>query len=287
MCFYKTSMLKDPSTNSLVIDVGYGTVAPSPPSNDLVFSYLYILPYYLKAVLMLTAVGTSLYADFGKTAQRYQDAINQFANFLTTIHDLIAGSITKLLPGPPPWQVSLEGDFTRGIQGGFSERFIKGGNSTDPGKYEMFLSSINVIAGAVEPFSGFSSIKDWEIKVGSAPGLPPYSNSFDPGGFQSACESTFKKIQVRVLREAMNVYSGVSLLKVWTAINSLKSLAGAAPLPRHKYARWSFREIFSAAGMGARSDGLFHLSDMAGLIWNTSPLDSQESSHSWRNLLEP
>ncbi len=199
----------------------------------------------------------------------------------------VYGSITKLLPGPPPWQVSLEGDFTRGIQGGFSERFIKGGNSTDPGKYEMFLSSINVIAGAVEPFSGFSSIKDWEIKVGSAPGLPPYSDSFDPGGFQSACESTFKKIQVRVLREAMNVYSGVSLLKVWTAINSLKSLAGAAPLPRHKYARWSFREIFSAAGMGARSDGLFHLSDMAGLIWNTSPLDSQESSHSWRNLLEP
>jgi len=40
-------------------DVGYGTQAPPAPTDNQVFSYLYVLPYFLKAVFILTAVGKS------------------------------------------------------------------------------------------------------------------------------------------------------------------------------------------------------------------------------------
>jgi len=67
----------------------------------------------------------------------------------------------------------------------------------------------------------------------------------------------------------IKVYAGVGLPKVWTVINGLKKIAGQAPLPSHKYSSWSFREIFGQAGLGARTDGLFHLSDMAKFIRHT------------------
>jgi hypothetical protein len=86
-----------------------------------------------------------------------------------------------------------------------------------------------------------------------------------------------KKLQVRALREVIKVYAGVGLPDVWTAVNGLNKIAGQAPLPPHKFSAWSFREIISQAGMGARSDGLFHLSDVASLIRNTPPFDSSET----------
>jgi hypothetical protein len=67
----------------------------------------------------------------------------------------------------------------------------------------------------------------------------------------------------------IKVYVGVGLPDVRTAINGLNKLAGQAQLPPHNYAGWSFREIFRQAGVGARSDGLFHLADLANLIRNT------------------
>jgi hypothetical protein len=237
------------------VDVGYGIQAPPAPPDNQVFSYLYVLPYYLKAVFILTAVGKSLFADFGKTAQHQQDSIISFANFLTTIHDFIAGGITKLTP-PLSWGFQEGGDtpIVPGITftGGF-------------GATGMIFEW-----GAVEIFSGFSSIQ---------------SNG---GGATFTWGPIFQKLQVRALRELIKVYAGVRLSTVWTVINSLYRIAGQSPLPPHKYSGWSFREIFGQAGIGARSDGLFHLSDMASLIRNTPPLDSSQAGPvSWRNLLEP
>jgi hypothetical protein len=245
-------------------DVGYGTVAPPPPPDDQVFFYVYVLPYYLKGLFILTAVGTSLYGDFATTAARQQDSIILFANFLATIHDLIAGAITNLSPGPPPWPLrtlGVNGNFVRGIIGDFTGL----GKTSQPS-----LVGKTVIWGAVEQFSGFSSIK--------------LARVVDVLNY----EEMFKKIQIRVLRDAMKVYAGVGLLKVSTAINSLRKLTGQEPLPPHKYARWSFREIFAAAGTGPRSDGYFHLSDMARLLRANPPLDtSQTGPYSWRDLLGP
>lgn len=129
--------------------------------------------------------------------------------------------------------------------------------------------------GAVEKFSGYSSIKT--VDGGAS---WPFSPSLEG--------SIFQKLQVRALREMIKVYGGVGLPGVWTAINGLNKIADQAPLPSHKYSAWSFREIFSQAGLGTRTDGLFHLSDMANLIRHTPPYDSlQTDPVSWRNLLEP
>jgi hypothetical protein len=216
----------------------YQRQAPPAPPDNQVFSYLYVLPYYLKAVFILTAVGTAFFADFGKTKQHGQDAVIMTANFLTTVYDLILGGITQLFSGFPGKRVP-----------------------EDPGTYFEY--------GAVEKFSGFSSIGDVVF-----------------GPRHTAGGAEFHKVQIRALGELKKVYAGVGLPGVWAAINSLNKLAGQNPLPRHEYARWSFRETFGQA-VSARSDGLFHLSDMGRFLRHTYPPDTaQTGPFSWRNLLQ-
>ena len=256
------------------IDSGYGRQAPPALPGNQIFSYTYVLPYYLRAVRILIAIGTSFFADFGKTAQRQQDALIRFATFLTTIHDLIAGGITKLTPAPPPWADRL--GLTMEHSGASSD--IPSILTAIPGVIGEFViiqsppslspSGMVFEYGAVEKFSGFSSIK---------------SNGFKFGPGRSPELFIFQKLQIRALREMIKVYAGVGLLDLCTAINGLKKLAGQAPLSRHKYADWSFREIFAQAGIGAR-DGYLHLTDLANLILDNPPFASPLS---WRNLLEP
>jgi hypothetical protein len=259
------------------VDVGYGTQAPPAPSDNQVFFYVGVLPYYLKAVFMLTAVGSAMFADYGRSAQRQDehDTLIKFAKFLTIIHDLILGGITKLSPPPPPWltepvtplsPINPEGGFVRGIQGTFTV--------IPPSRTErstVQLIDIMPIWGAVEKYSGFSSMKWPGIKVAGA--LINY-------------QAVFNKLQVRVLREAMNVYAGVGLPNIWAAINNLYRFAGQPPLRPDRYSRWSFREVFGTGGVGPRVDGLLHLSDMAKFLRHTPPIDTpQTGSFSWRNLL--
>ena len=259
-------------------DVGYGTQAPPAPTDNQVFSYLYVLPYFLKAVFILTAVGKSFFADFGKTKERQQDAIISFANFLTTIHDLIAGGITKLTPPLPPasgWQFMFP-FFVRGITAAYD--FDPKSLFQKPPQ----VSGLVFECAAVEKFSGYSSMRTTSF------GGPFSSGPFEGPVSASLGASIIQKLQVRALREMIKVYAGVGLPSVWTAINSLKKIAGQAPLPPHKYSSWSFREIIGQAGLGARTDGLFHLSDMAKFIRDTPPYDSFQTGFvSWRNLLEP
>jgi hypothetical protein len=250
------------------LDVGYGAQAPPAPPDNQVFSYLYVLPYYLKGVFILTAVGASLFTDFGKTAQRQQDAIILFANFLTTIHDLIAGGIIKLTPPASTGQpISPLWDFVMGGSGAWGR---VPGITGEYGGDGVLIGAV-FEWGAVEQYSGVNSIRS----NGSPAPLFPQGQ-------------IYQKLQVRALRELINVYANVGLPEVWNVINGLNKIAGQAPLPPHKYSAWSFREIFGQAGVDAQSDGLFHLSDMANLIRNTPPLDtSQTGPVSWRNLLEP
>jgi hypothetical protein len=217
-------------------DSYYGNQAPPAPPDDQVFSYLYVLPYYLKALFIFVAVGKAFFANFGNTVQHQQ--VVTFTNFLTTVHDMIAGGITKLFSGFP-------------------------GKPLEPGTSTLFEY------GAVEKFSGFSSIKssEWPIHI-----LTPVP--------------TVQKLQVRALREMKTVYAGVGLPGVWAAINSLNRLTGQNPLPPHAYARWSFRQALSVSGSRPESDGAFHLSIFANFIRHTIPLDTAMTGpFSWRNLL--
>lgn len=272
-------------------DFGYGTQAPPSPPDNLIFSYIYVLPYYLEAVFNLTAVGTALFADFGKTAQREQAAVIKFARFLTVIHDLIAGGIIKLSPAAPPsegWYAELIRPRTFLTRAG---KLIPDPSLTvpgvicnivivppslpdpdlgDPGK--VYGDRLLFKVGAVEKFSGFSSfkIKEWNF------------------AFPSSDGPIFQKLQIRALGEMMKVYVGVGLSDVRAAINALNKLADQPLMPPHKLASWSLREIFAIAGVGAQSDGVLHLSDLANWIRHTPPLDtSQTGPFSMRELLDP
>jgi hypothetical protein len=239
-------------------DVGYGTQAPPKPAGPQIFSYLYFLPYCVKAHSALIVTGVALYPDFG-TITLWQASLVSYAQFLTTIHDTIAGGITKLTPPDPSlvdWYTSIgviTGNPTTGIL------------PTDAG-------AVIWIVGAVEIYSGYSSINN--IQDTSSAGTE---------------EATYQKLQVRALRELIRVYKGVGLPNVWSVINTLNQLTQQTLLPLHKYAGWSFQEIFSLAGVAARGDGLLHLSDLATLIAQTSPLDTTQTgpSFSFRGLLEP
>jgi hypothetical protein len=215
-----------------------------------------------KAYTALIATGTALYPDFG-TDTRWQASLISFAQFLTTIHDTIAGGISKLTPPDPAvtadWGVSVsEGNVIQGIlpTSGFPP-----------------VGGYTFIVRAVEVYSGYSSINE---------------GNFQPFPLSGTEEAIYKKLQVRALREMIAAYKDVGLSNVWSVINALYQLTRQPPLPLHKYAAWSFQEIVSQAGIAARSDGLLHLSDLAALITQTSPLDTTQAgpSVSFQNLLE-
>jgi hypothetical protein len=254
-------------------DEGYGTQAPPMPVNNQVFSYIYVLPYYLKAVAMLVATGTLFYSNFG---QLWQGALISFAQFLTTIHNTIADGITKLTP-PPPSSDPTTSDWWRAIgPDGSGITGIIGSHSYDDNAGIYFLAGATFIVGAVEIYSGCSSVNDsLEIQFGSNPFPPEYP--------------IYQKLQVRALREMIKVYNGVGLFAAWNAINSLNQVAAQNPLPLSKYAEWSFQEILDQTGVPARSDGYFHLSDLANFIQNTPPFDTPQTGppFSWQNLLDP
>jgi hypothetical protein len=250
-------------------DVGYGTQAPPQPANDQIFSYLYVLPYCIKAYAALMVTGVALYPDFG-TNTLWQSALISFAQFLTTIHNTIAGGITKLTPPAPSSQ-----DWWASIMNS-----AEGGPSAVTGLLPATTgSNITFIVGAVEIYSGYSSINNKlviQVQYSSPPSGPPE-------------EPIYQKLQIRALREIIKVYKGVGLPNVWSVINYVNQLTLQPPLPLYKYAAWSFREIFSLAAVAARSDGSLHLSDLASLIAQTPPLDTAQTGppFSFRALLEP
>jgi hypothetical protein len=245
------------------IDVGYGLQAPPKPADGQVFSYLYVLPYCIKAYAALIATGAALYPDFG-TETRWRPSLISFARFLTTIHDTIAGGLTILTPPDP----AVTADWGSSVSQGNAVPGILPTSGFPPAGGYTF------IVGAVEVYSGYSSINEL---------------TFQPFPLSGTEEAVYQKLQVRALREMIRAYMDVSLSTVWSVINNLYQLTGQPLLPLHKYAAWSFQEIFNQAGIAARTDGLLHLSDLAALITQTSPLDTAQTgaSLSFRNLLEP
>jgi hypothetical protein len=143
---------------------------------------------------------------------------------------------------------------------------------TDP----LVSVGVTIELGAVEKFSGFSSVKY------------TFYNTRPPKFPIPIGSNVQKKLQIRALRETIGVYAGVGLIGVSSAINSLNRLAGQPALPRHKYGGWSFREIFVQALIEPRHDGFRHVSDVAILLRDTFPIDTPQTGPlSLRKLLEP
>src|SRR5262249_30206174 len=140
------------------------------------------------------------------------------------------------------------------------------------------LGGANIEYGAVEKFSGLSSMGDYNIKLDEIRAMSSDSSPYD-------------KFQIRLWKRVMDVYLGVGLLDVWKSINGLRALVGSDPLPIPTFggisiAGWSFRYLMNTARIppqtGSLSQGTifmqgFHLRDLAKFIESTPPHDTLPS----------
>lgn len=246
------------------------------PADNQVFFYVYVLPYYLRAVLLLTEVGCGLLADFGRTRDHLHDTLILYANFLISIHDLIAGSITGLLPDSPPWStpVSVGGSPAIGPLGQHVRGMVGNFQALD---FVVQLNDMTAYWGAVEIFSGVSSVRTGTIPAGSQQDAQVV---LENGAYQ--------KLKIRVLREKMTVYANTGMRQVASTINALLGLAGESPFPPHKFSAWSFRDIITELSLPADFQNFFHLSVVAAVLRDNDPSDTSAAApNSFRNLLEP
>ena len=78
-----------PSSGPLTLygDVGYGTIAPPQPSDNIIFNYRFVLPTYLRAVCIFLIVGKAIDPTF---VTDYAAPLRTAAQLLSDVHDKIA-----------------------------------------------------------------------------------------------------------------------------------------------------------------------------------------------------
>jgi hypothetical protein len=262
------------------LDAGYGQQTPPEVGENLVFSYLYVLPDFLRTLAIFIAVAGSddpnWVSDYGP------QVLQPVAGFLkNNVHDTIASGITQLSPGfwngQSLWKAvgipPLAGPSTP------SGKWPWQGVSAIPAVPQSInvfnldiippiptATGANLEFGAVEKFSGYSSIGNYQIFFDDIP-----ANSTDP--------APFNKFMIRQLKRVIDVYIGVGLQQVWNVINNLNALVGAPPVPRHPFNGWSFRGILLASDF--RPDpttNKFSLYSLAGFIKHTPPLDTDQAA---------
>jgi hypothetical protein len=284
--FYQFSPLPKYSGNvppgAEALDAGYGQQTPPQIGDeDLVFSYLYVLPDFLRTLAIFIAVAGSddpnWVTDYGP------QVLLPVATFLKdNVHDTIVSEIAELSPGfwdgqslwnavgispldspstPSgkwPWQgVSAIPAVPQSVV-----VLLLGG--TEPPIPEA--TGANVEFGAVEKYSGYSSIGNYEI-------------SFQDIANNSTDDAPYHKFQIRLLKRAIDVYIGVGLLQVCNVINGLNVLAGAPPMRRQYFSGWSFREILRVALVHADpATNKYSLYSLAGFIKHTHPLDTDQAA---------
>jgi hypothetical protein len=267
------------------LDAGYGQQTPPEVGADLVFSYLYVLPDFLRTLAIFIAVaGTDdpdWVTDYGP------QVLQPVAAFLkNNVHDTIASAITQLSPGSWDGQTLWKAIGVSPVEGPStpSGKWPWQGVSAIPAvpRSVTVLSKdpppplieppiptatgANLEFGAVEKYSGYSSMGDYQISFQDIP-----SNSPDP--------APFNKFQIRLLKRAIDVYIGVGLLQLWNAINNLNALVGAPPAPRHPLNGWSFHKILQMSEI--RPDPVtqrLSLYGLAGFLKHTQPLDTDQTA---------
>jgi hypothetical protein len=259
----------------VMVDAGYGPQTPPQVGNDLVFSYRYVLPDLLRMVAIFIAVAGTV--DPSWVADYESPILKPLATFLKTqIHDTILSGITQLSPGY--WDGQSLWNMLA-----VSPRHWPGVSQLPPPDPILhlppagFITGANLEFGAVEKYSGCSSMGNYQISFQDIP-----MNSTDP--------SPYNKFQIRLLKRAIDVYVGVGLLKVWKVINSLNALVGAPPMPMARYARWSFREIAAILMAPAPPPTVpISLLNLARILINTPPSDTPAAggviSPGFRSLL--
>jgi hypothetical protein len=274
------------------LDAGYGLQTPAQDGGeDLAFSYLYVLPDFLRVLAIFIAVAGS--EDPNWVADYGPQVLGPVAAFLkNNVHDTIANEITFLSPdfwdGQTLWNAigvsPLNGPSTP--NGKWPWPGVSAIPAVPRSVYPIVdppgslptiptATGANIEFGAVEKYSGYSSMANYQIvfhEIGSA-----WTDN-----------SMFNKFQIRLLKRAIDVYIGVGLPQIWNVINSLNALVGAPPAPPHPLSRWSFREIFYVSALPADpTTNKLSFYSLSHFIYNTQPLDTDQTTTFWsfRELL--
>lgn len=272
VCYY---LVVGGGWNAASADVGYGELDAPQNADCTVFIPVNSLPLYLYGVCIFLAVGAALDPNF---AINYADVLRSSAAMLQSKHDqIMQNGFTTL--SPPNWTTG-----GIGLQQTACPTPVSGAPPPRPpglrlvyapGSAPPPVTGALIEYGAVEKFSGFSSIGDsYQINFSNSAAI------FDP--------AIFNKLQIRLMKRAKDVYVAVGLRSFWTVINKLKSLVGDPLLPGPNFADWSLRQVLplaqlpgTAAGQSVRALGNF--------LIDTQPLDTPyspgASSFSIRNLL--
>jgi hypothetical protein len=272
------------------VDRGYGTQAPPTvgPEGVLVFNYFYVLTAYIEALFAFLAALEALLPDFRKRFPDQVAKLREVVNTLQDRHDTIVrrGGITPISPGFWDRQKLLDTLTDLGRQPALAGIPVVPGFTPlappplIPLPFPLLpeqLGGVNIEYGAVETFSGTSSMGDYKITFQDIEAMP--------------ASAAFNKFQIRLDKRAKDVYVAVGLLDVWRIINRLKAILGDAPLLRPNFADWTVRKDILNEGalprrIPPRQDGFFHLSDVFRFLKNTVPQDTPPSPvNSFRNLL--
>jgi hypothetical protein len=270
------------------IDRGYGAQQPAGGENDMVFNYLYISAYYLFALSLFLTVATALDTTY---ISDYKDTVlRPAAKLLRTRHDQIKSGIRPLSPGY--WDGKKLVDFfgpvidasnaSRNWPGITPLRTSVVGSYSPNPPYSVttvLTTGASIEYGAVEVFSGYSSIGNCRIALGSSQGEIP-SDAPDV--------APYNKFQIRLMKTMVDVYAGVGLPILWQAMNHINSIVGDPQLPLDDLAYLSFRRMLSLKIVPADATGNWSLSALARFLKYTPPLDTAASPvTSFRNLLTP
>jgi hypothetical protein len=269
------------------VDRGYGAQAPQPDGTGRVFNYFYVLLAYQESMFLLQATVTALLPDFPQRFPEFIDDLRRAADSMQQRHDQIVGGIIALSPlGPGPWD---QGKLLDALSHVFLGQFAKGITPLTPLQslnLSVFsvglpvlpillplLGGVNIEYGAVEKFSGASSMGDYKLTFQQI------------GAMQPSDTSVFNKFKLRLEKKQKDVYILVGLTDILRTINAFRTMLGDAPVPRPGFGDWSIRAMMTTAQVQRRADG-FHVRDLIKFIRETPPDDTPKLlQSSFRSLL--
>jgi hypothetical protein len=261
----------------LYTDFGYGyskwssdDLAPDPDGDARVFSYTYILPAYLRVVALILGEIIALESP----PQLWQEPLHEAAQKLQSVHDTILERIENLAPAPwsgPRTSRSdpLEGQFAwtgfdlyQAMQwfefAGAPLPYVGAAltgvtplyHQFEPGNPDVAVAGVQIEFGAVDRFSGYSSVASWIVDKTKADGsiLGPYEGP-PPDPVPPSFYDPYRKFQIRLIKRRLDVYRGVGLPAVREAITKVSRLISDPPPLAPNPGDWSLREVSDYVGL--------------------------------------
>lgn len=281
------------------VECGYGSLLPPSRGDGTVFSYTYVLPAFAFTVFNFVAVGM-IYEQQTFVAD-HADRIRGAAELLKKVHDQVVSEIVSLWPTytnprdeanayPVTGQSLLDALMRLWSGAGWNAGVTFGIAPVPPDALETpnpAPPGVSVEYGAIEPFSGCSSIGNFEPRFAGFGHEGPVA---DP---HSADRALSKKLSLRSSARIRDVYRDTGMGSVWQMINALNRVVGDPVLPPHEYAIWSMidigRRVYDVAPSQIVPPGPYRLSEIARFVFETAPVDVplRTGGISLRELLTP